>query len=703
MWSPSRCWARTLTRPRALHGQRDDLRQGEQPYLHAGRCDRAGDDHGQRRRHHRGVADREHGQRGQHPLTATGAPTNQIEGTPATSVVATFVDPNPGASPANYPDGQTPPSITINWGDGTTNDNTTTNTTPPILVTQTGTQPNGVVFSVSAPHTYAEEGDYTVTVTIVRYTIIGGVETAGSETIAISNEIVKDAALSYPAQTPISQDEPTIFPLPVFAPPAFAPADGPVATFTDLNPTAPVNDFKATIDWGDGTPSAGTVTQPGGVGTAFDVFGSHTYADAGATGSYKIQVVVTDVGGSKLTIPNVANVTDNPINVTGILNPKSDSGLSTGTSDVTNVTQPDFFGTVLATLPSGATAPEAYAHVSLTATNLSTGVATSIGTVQAGSDGGWNIKSTVALADGSYTITATAVDQFGETTTTAPDVITSTLLIDTTAPVIDGAFFNRLNGQVDYIIKDPVPASGGAPSGVWVNTLLDSSNYLLTKVHANKAYPGKWAVTNVTATPDPTIPYAYDVAVTFNGGAIIKGGFYLFTIRDSSNGNSSVQDHAENHLDGVFYGSFPSGNGINGSDFVAELQAVQNKVFAPQTIIGTANARNGGNGGLPVALVHSGIRVPAVPHGGSPIFSTSTSPSNGGDPPAAPGTRPIKTRATSLSKPSTVNRCSPPARATPSPRRSWLAAITPWDRSASRARPRTGFRARSPANHMLTQ
>ena len=238
------------------------------------------------------------------------------------------------------------------------------------------------------------------------------------------------------------------------------------------------------------------------------------------------------------------------------------------------------------------------------------------------------------LADGHYLITATAVDQFGITTTPTAAVITSNLLIDTTGPVIAGVFFNRLNGQVDYIIKDPVPASGGAPSGVWVNTLLDSSNYLLTKVHAGKAYPGKWVVTNVTATPDPTIPFAYDVAVTFNGGATIKGGYYLFTIRDSSNGDSSVQDLAENHLDGVFYGSFPSGNGINGSDFVAELQAEHNKVFAPQTIIGTSNAQNGGVGGLPVAPIHSGIWVPAIPVGGSPIFSTSTSSSNGADPPA---------------------------------------------------------------------
>ena len=224
---------------------------------------------------------------------------------------------------------------------------------------------------------------------------------------------------------------------------------------------------------------------------------------------------------------NTANVADNPIVLTGELNPKSDSGLSTGTIDTTNVTQPDFFGT-----------SEPLSTVTLSAALLPAGTPFIIGQVEAGSDGSWNIKSDVPLADGHYTITATAVDQFGKTTTTTPTVITSNLLIDTVGPVIDGMFFNRLNGQVDYIIKDPVDPDGSAPSGVWVNTLLDSSNYLLTKVHANKAYPGKWVVTDVTATPDPTIPYAYDVAVTFNGGAIFKGGFYLFTIRDSSNGNT---------------------------------------------------------------------------------------------------------------------------------------------------------------------
>src|SRR5947199_165880 len=58
------------------------------------------------------------------------------------------------------------------------------------------------------------------------------------------------------------------------------PFSGQVATFTDANPTAPLTDFTATIDWGDGTTTPGVITQPGGTGTAFVVSGTHTYATA---------------------------------------------------------------------------------------------------------------------------------------------------------------------------------------------------------------------------------------------------------------------------------------------------------------------------------------------------------------------------------------------------------------------------------------
>jgi Bacterial Ig-like domain len=529
------------------------------------------------------------------PLVVTAFPIVGTEGLPiASAPIATFIDEG-GAHPV----GDYAASIAITNSDGFSL------MVPGATIVQVG---SSAEYTVIAPaFTLPEEGTYQVKVTVTA--------TVGTATYAASGSslaVIADAHLVTAATQPtVDTTEAAIYPLPVFALPVFS---GPVGEFTDDNPKGPLSDFTATIDWGDGTsPTVGTITQPGGVGAVFIVSGSHTYAvsgvnsatNGGLPGHYTIQVLIQDVGGSRLTITNTANVADIPIVLTGILNPASDSGAS-NSDDITNVTQPDFFGT-----------SQPLSDVSLFATPVGGGTSLPIGTVEAGSDGSWNIASTVALADGHYSITATAIDQFHETTTVAPVVITANLQIDTVGPVITGAFFNRLNGEVDYSIQDPA----GAPSGVLLSTLLDSSNYLLTKVHANKAYPGKWIVTNVSETAGAA-PNSYDVAVTFNSGREIRGGFYLFTIRDSSNGNSSVQDIAGNHLDGVFYGSFPSGNGINGSDFVAELSGYHDKIFVPQTIIGTASNANGGHGGPPIGAVHSGHFLPIVPVGGGSVFGT---------------------------------------------------------------------------------
>ncbi len=64
---------------------------------------------------------------------------------------------------------------------------------------------------------------------------------------------------------------------------------GAVATFTDGTPAAKVSDFSASINWGDGSKSAGTVT--GANGGPFTVSGSHTYA---TTGTFNLTVTLTD-------------------------------------------------------------------------------------------------------------------------------------------------------------------------------------------------------------------------------------------------------------------------------------------------------------------------------------------------------------------------------------------------------------------------
>ena len=77
-----------------------------------------------------------------------------------------------------------------------------------------------------------------------------------------------------------------------------------VATFTDANPSASVNDFTAAITWGDGTTSTGTITEKNGV---FSVTGTHTYAEEG---SDPIGVIITDVHGGGAGTTSTATVAD---------------------------------------------------------------------------------------------------------------------------------------------------------------------------------------------------------------------------------------------------------------------------------------------------------------------------------------------------------------------------------------------------------
>jgi hypothetical protein len=69
-----------------------------------------------------------------------------------------------------------------------------------------------------------------------------------------------------------------------------------IVSFTDPDTAAVAGDYTATIDWGDTTSSAGTVTGP--TGGPFTVRGSHTYA---ALGPYTISVRIDDADGSYVT------------------------------------------------------------------------------------------------------------------------------------------------------------------------------------------------------------------------------------------------------------------------------------------------------------------------------------------------------------------------------------------------------------------
>ena len=173
-------------------------------------------------------------------------------------------------------------SVVVTWGDGSAPE-----TLPASAITSTGSA-NGVLFSVTTAHTYSEEGSYQISIAVT--------DDGGATTVAHASAVIADA------------------PLTAGAPVALTPNTGVllnnvvVAKFTDANPTSTVDDFTAIIDWGDGTPTTlGTIVQPGGVGTVYEVEGTHAYAKPG---TYATKVVVTDVGGSVVTIPGTATVTD---------------------------------------------------------------------------------------------------------------------------------------------------------------------------------------------------------------------------------------------------------------------------------------------------------------------------------------------------------------------------------------------------------
>lgn len=193
-------------------------------------------------------------------IKASGTTISATEGAVFSGPVATFTDPDTSSMATDY-------TATIDWGDGTSSSGTISG--------------SGGKFTVSGTHTYADEGTYKVTVTI------RDVDTPTNTATAISTANVADAALTSACAMPTTIS------------PAYA---GPTATFTDANTSATSADFTATINWGDGTTTTGTVV---GAAGSFTVNGAHTYTTAGP---FTVTTTIKDDGGSTTTATCGTNV-----------------------------------------------------------------------------------------------------------------------------------------------------------------------------------------------------------------------------------------------------------------------------------------------------------------------------------------------------------------------------------------------------------
>jgi hypothetical protein len=74
-----------------------------------------------------------------------------------------------------------------------------------------------------------------------------------------------------------------------------------VATFSDTNTSDPASSFAATVNWGDGTTEAGTVTGANGSFTVSVPDSTHIYADEGTD---PITVTITGTAGGNVAPGN---------------------------------------------------------------------------------------------------------------------------------------------------------------------------------------------------------------------------------------------------------------------------------------------------------------------------------------------------------------------------------------------------------------
>jgi uncharacterized membrane protein len=204
-------------------------------------------------------------------LAASGGFTySASEGAASAQTVAIFTDPAGPEALADY-------SAQIDWGDGTST-----------TVGSISADPVTHVFTVTGQHVYSADGTYPIRVTLhhdstpdtnVSSTAqIGAVSTSGGGAIAATGVAVTgNEQITLAAVT--------------------------VATFTAGEGSLPAGDFSASIDWGDGVTSAGSVSLAAGT---YTVTGSHKYLDEG---HFTIHVSVDQTTNPALSATTSASAT----------------------------------------------------------------------------------------------------------------------------------------------------------------------------------------------------------------------------------------------------------------------------------------------------------------------------------------------------------------------------------------------------------
>jgi hypothetical protein len=233
------------------------------------------------------------------PFTSTPNPFTASEGgTVSHQFLGTFVD-TAGllyCDTADY-------SLSVKWGDNTAADLNASF----VPSTHIG---GACAFDVYGSHTFKEEGGYGTQVTA---TDKGGSTITWSDTVQVTDAPLTGISnlASQNCWVLTTCGQPTVNPAASVGGLTNVQTLGPIAKFQDGN-TQYCNQegdsgqqFTATVTWGDGSTSAGTV-QEEGTSCTFDVLGSHTYP---SVGTFTVSATIKDEGTQALTTTTAAETT----------------------------------------------------------------------------------------------------------------------------------------------------------------------------------------------------------------------------------------------------------------------------------------------------------------------------------------------------------------------------------------------------------
>ena len=483
-------------------------------------------------------------------ITASGVDLNYTANLASGNLdVANFTDSDGNGNSSMY-------TATIHWGDGTSS---------------SGMVSGG--FKVFGNHTYAQQGYYTITTAIVNGD--------GATATATSNANVERGVMTATSQLPTSSVSSLTF-------------SGNVASVSDTDGDRTIGDYKASIAWGDGSSSAGTISCNGTV----YVSGSHSYA---ASGSYPVTVTITKIDSSLATINGTLTMSpgSGPLTITTSSNlagvkGTSFNGVVATFVDSDNNTNPYMYSATLVwgDGSSGTNGTIAYSSANHDFTITGSHIYAEAGTYTIGitlhDNDGASAGTGVSITIGDAALTATAHNLSATAGVPLSAVTAATFSdVDTSAPITD------YSASINW--GDNTPATAGSISG-------SGGSYTVTGGHLYAAVGNYTAVVTVTdaagdiATASDTVTASAPAStlsvspVSGTEGATFSGNVATFTPASGISGHTFVATLGWGD-GGVTYGTLTSngqgGYTISGTHTYAEETSSNN----PETLTVTVLTR----------------------------------------------------------------------------------------------------------------